>query len=76
MGAAESAGRDPAEIEMSATLERPLPESDEDSERLVAELTGFIDLGITNLVMDFGHPPTPEPVLRFVEQVMSPLRAG
>jgi len=76
VNAAEAAGRDPADIEMSTTLERPLPETDEDSEQLVEELGGFVELGITNLVMDFGHPPAPDPVLRFVEQVMNPLRAA
>jgi hypothetical protein len=26
--------------------------------------------------MDFGHPQSTEPVLRFVEEVMAPLRRG
>jgi hypothetical protein len=26
--------------------------------------------------MDFGHPQSTEPVLRFVEEVMVPLRRG
>jgi alkanesulfonate monooxygenase SsuD/methylene tetrahydromethanopterin reductase-like flavin-dependent oxidoreductase (luciferase family) len=72
---AERAGRDPDAIEVSVTLERPLPETDEDSERLVAELAHRADLGVQHVVMDFGHPRSTEPVLRFVEQVMHTLRA-
>lgn len=74
--AAEGAGRDPASIEVSVTLERTLPESDEDSERLVEDLAHRADLGVHHVVMDFGHPPSTEPVLRFAEQVIAPLRPG
>jgi alkanesulfonate monooxygenase SsuD/methylene tetrahydromethanopterin reductase-like flavin-dependent oxidoreductase (luciferase family) len=75
-GAAERAGRDPASIVVSTTLERPLPESDDDSARLVHELSRWADLGVEHFVMDFGHPTSTEPILRFVEQVIRPLRAG
>jgi alkanesulfonate monooxygenase SsuD/methylene tetrahydromethanopterin reductase-like flavin-dependent oxidoreductase (luciferase family) len=73
--AAEQAGRDPDEIEVSVTLERALPESDEDSAKLVDELAHRRDLGVDHFVMDFGHPQSTEPVLRFAEQVIAPLRA-
>ncbi|MCU1393315.1 MAG: putative oxidoreductase [Ilumatobacteraceae bacterium] len=73
--AAEGAGRDPAAIEVTVTLERSLPETDEASERLVAELAHRADLGAQHFVMDFGHPPSMEPVLRFAEEVIAPLRA-
>ena len=72
---AESAGRDPDEIVVSTTLERALPENDTDSEVLVDLLGGFIDLGVSHFVMDFGHPKSIEPVLRFAEQVIAPLRS-
>ncbi len=72
---ADKAGRDPDSIEVSTTLERPLPESDDDSAKLVAELRRWTDLGVQHVVMDFGHPRSTEPVLRFVEQVIAPLRA-
>ena len=36
---AEEAGRDPASIEVSVTLERALPETDDDSARLVEEMS-------------------------------------
>ncbi|TCK24557.1 LLM class flavin-dependent oxidoreductase [Pseudonocardia endophytica] len=72
---AEQAGRDPASIEVSVTLERALPGSDEDSEKLVDELAGQAARGVRHVVMDFGHPTSTEPVLRFAEQVIAPLRS-
>ena len=74
--AAEKAGRDPSAIEVSVTLEKSLPETDADSAELVDVLGHKIALGVQHFVMDFGHPPSAEPVQRFVEQVMAPLRAG
>ena len=71
--AAEKAGRNPGDIEVSTTLERPLPESDEDSERLVAQISHLADLGVQHFVMDFGNPKETEPIHRFVEQVIRPL---
>lgn len=73
--AAEKAGRDPAAIEVSTTLERPLPTTDEDSMKLLAEMAHLADLGVQHFVMDFGHPQSTEPIHRFVEQVIRPLRA-
>jgi alkanesulfonate monooxygenase SsuD/methylene tetrahydromethanopterin reductase-like flavin-dependent oxidoreductase (luciferase family) len=73
---AETAGRDPDEIEMSITVERPLPESDADSESLLEHLASLQSLGVEHFVMDFGHPQSTDPVMRFVEQVMPPLRAA
>ena len=73
--AAEQAGRDPGSIEVTTTVERPLPETDEDSERLVEQLGHLADLGVQHFVMDFGNPRTVEPIHRFAEQVIAPLRA-
>lgn len=73
---AEAAGRDPEEIEMSITVERPLPESDAESESLLEHLAGLNSLGVEHFVMDFGHPQAIDPVLRFVDQVMAPLRSA
>ncbi|MDP2290054.1 MAG: LLM class flavin-dependent oxidoreductase [Actinomycetota bacterium] len=73
--AAEKAGRDPAEIEVTTTVERPLPETDADSEQLVEQLRHMAALGVQHFVMDFGNPKATEPILRFVEQVIGPLRA-
>jgi hypothetical protein len=56
------------------TLERALPESDADSERLVEELAAKVEVGVDHFVMDFGNPASTEPVLRFAEQVIAPLR--
>ena len=71
---AEAAGRDPASIEVSVTLERALPDSDQDSAKLVEDLAEHVERGARHLVMDFGHPRSTEPVLRFAEQVIAPLR--
>ena len=74
--AAEQAGRDPGDIEVSVTLERSLPESDDDSARLLDGLAHRAELGVQHFVMDFGHPQSTEPVLRFAEQVITPLKAA
>lgn len=71
---AERAGRDPGAIEISNTVERPLPESDADSAALLELLAHRADLGVQHFVMDFGHPRSLEPIHRFVEQVMGPLK--
>ena len=70
---AEAAGRDPSSIEISTTVESPLPESDKDAEQLVERLAHLADLGVQHFVMDFGHPQSTEPIQRFVEQVKLPL---
>ena len=33
-------------------------------------------LGVSHFVLDFGHPQSTEPVHRFVEQVMNPMRTA
>jgi alkanesulfonate monooxygenase SsuD/methylene tetrahydromethanopterin reductase-like flavin-dependent oxidoreductase (luciferase family) len=71
---AETAGRDPDSIETGITIERALPESDDDSDRFVESIGHWRDLGVDHFVMDFGNPPDTEPILRFSEQVISPLR--
>lgn len=73
--AAERAGRTMADIEISTTIECPLPETDAESEQLVARLGHLADLGVQHFVMDFGNPRATEPIQRFVEQVIRPLRA-
>lgn len=73
--AAEKAGRDPAHIEVTTTVESPLPETDADSEQLVEQLGHMAALGVQHFVMDFGNPRATEPIHRFVEQVIGPLRA-
>ena len=71
---AENAGRNPDDIEVSTTLEQALPETDAESAALVELLAHKADLGVQHFVMDFGHPQSPEPALRFAEQVIKPLR--
>lgn len=74
--AAEKAGRDPYDIVCSTTIERGLPESDEDSEKWIESLDKRAELGIGHFVLDFGHPLSTEPVERFAEQVLAPLRSS
>jgi hypothetical protein len=40
----------------------------------VEELSHRADLGVQHFVMDFGNPKTTEPILRFAEQVIAPLK--
>lgn len=72
---AESAGRAPSDIEVSSTFERSLPETDAESAELLEFLAHRAEMGVEHFVMDFGHPLTDEHVLRFVEQVMTPLKS-
>jgi alkanesulfonate monooxygenase SsuD/methylene tetrahydromethanopterin reductase-like flavin-dependent oxidoreductase (luciferase family) len=72
---AEQAGRNPNDIEIIVTVERPLPTTDTESEALRAELAHLRSLGVDHFVLDFGHPLTTEHVHRVVEQVLTPLRS-
>jgi alkanesulfonate monooxygenase SsuD/methylene tetrahydromethanopterin reductase-like flavin-dependent oxidoreductase (luciferase family) len=72
---AVAAGRDPFAIEMSVTSAGDLPESDAASEEWVQRLMHLAELGVTHFIMDFGHPLDAEPALRFVEQVIAPMKA-
>jgi alkanesulfonate monooxygenase SsuD/methylene tetrahydromethanopterin reductase-like flavin-dependent oxidoreductase (luciferase family) len=74
--AAAAAGRDPADIESCVTLAGDLPETDEAAEQWLARLRRIAELGVSYFVLDFGHPPDPEPALRFAEQVIAPMRSG
>ncbi|MGI9616941.1 MAG: hypothetical protein ACR2QO_28755, partial [Acidimicrobiales bacterium] len=65
----------PAAIRPSTTLERALPDTDAESAEVLELLNGKYELGVRHFVLDFGHPQSTEPVLRFVEQVMAPMRA-
>ena len=72
---AEGAGRDPSAIVLTVTREAPLPETSEESTRWCEELRAWADEGVGHVLLDFGHVRATEPVLRFVEEVMNPLRA-
>ena len=74
LAAADKAGRHPSDIEITTTIERPLPTTDAESEKMLADLAHIHALGVDHFVMDFGHPQSTEPVMRFIEQVMTPLR--
>ena len=72
---AEKAGRDPLSIEVGTTIERPyrrpMPKA-----RRSSSTSPIWELEITHFTMDFGHPLTPEHVLRFAEQVIDVMRAS
>ncbi|NDH11397.1 MAG: hypothetical protein EBY44_06660 [Actinobacteria bacterium] len=46
------------------------------AEALLEHLSHLRELEITHFTMDFGHPLTPEHVLRFAEQVIDVMRAS
>jgi alkanesulfonate monooxygenase SsuD/methylene tetrahydromethanopterin reductase-like flavin-dependent oxidoreductase (luciferase family) len=73
---AEKSGRNPSDIQISLTVEKPLPNTDDESEMLRTQLQVMADHGVEHFVMDFGHPQSTEPVLRFAEQVMQSMKAA
>jgi alkanesulfonate monooxygenase SsuD/methylene tetrahydromethanopterin reductase-like flavin-dependent oxidoreductase (luciferase family) len=73
---AEAAGRDPSKIVLTVTREAPLPKNGDDSKRWIDDVAAFQKEGVSHILGDFGHVTATEPVLRFVEEVMKPLRAG
>lgn len=73
---AEAAGRDPSKIVLTVTREAALPKNSDDSKRWIDDIASFQKEGVSHFLGDFGHVTATEPVLRFVEEVMTPLRAG
>ena len=71
---AEQAGRDPASIVQTVTFEAPLPQTSDESRQWVEKLHAWSAEGVIYPVLDFGHVTSTEPVMRFVEEVMTPLR--
>src|SRR5262245_55548603 len=66
--AAEATGRDPAAIESCVTVAGDLPESDDASQEWIERIAHLVELGVSYVVLDFGHPLDPEPAIRFGEQ--------
>ena len=62
------------DIEITVTVSGAAPESDADSDQWTERLTHLADLGASHFVMELGHPLRVDPVLRFVEQVVAPMR--
>ena len=71
---AEEADRNPCAIETGITIERPLPETDDESAELLELIGRRREAGVDHFVMDFGNPSSIDPILRFSEQVIAPLR--
>ena len=64
----------PQTIETGITIERALPETDAESAELHDLVAGWHEIGVDHFVMDFGNPASTEPIVRFAEQVIAPLR--
>lgn len=73
---AAAAGRDPAAITITVTREAPLPASRDEAAAWVEELRRWAAEGVRHFLLDFGHVTSTEPVARFAEEVIAPLRAG
>ena len=73
---AAKAGRQPSDITISVTREAPLPTTSAESEQWRETLQHWATLGVRSFVCDFGHVTSTEPVLRFAEEVIKPMRAG
>ncbi|MGA0185110.1 MAG: LLM class flavin-dependent oxidoreductase [Ilumatobacteraceae bacterium] len=73
---AERAGRDPLDVEISLTIEKGLPESDAEADQLLEELQRLVEVGVRHFVLDFGHPQSVEPVLRFADRVIRPMKSS
>jgi alkanesulfonate monooxygenase SsuD/methylene tetrahydromethanopterin reductase-like flavin-dependent oxidoreductase (luciferase family) len=73
----EAAGRDPGEIVHTYfKTDCFLPASPADSARWLDELRPLVELGVTHLMLDFGHVTSAEPIARFAAEVIAPLNAG
>jgi hypothetical protein len=59
---------------LTVTREAPLPQTSDASARWVEELRTWATEGFSHILLDFGHVTDTEPVQRFVEEVMAPLR--
>jgi hypothetical protein len=53
-----------------------LPESAPESAQWVARLRPLVGLGVRQFILEFGHVRNPDPVRRFAEEVIAPLREG
>lgn len=73
---AVAAGRDPAAITQSFTIENAtLPESADEVALWLKQLRPLIDLGVRQFILGFGPEIEAEAVRRFAGQVIAPLRA-
>ena len=52
-----------------------MPNTDDESASFRDDLEHMASLRVRHFVMDFGHPQSTAPVLRFVEQVLEPVKA-
>ena len=72
---AARAGRAADAITITATREAPLPTTSAESDEWLQTLSGWAEMGVRHFVLDFGHVTSTEPVLRFADEVIKPLKA-
>ena len=71
---ASAAGRDPATIVQTLAINGPrLPRSSDDSARWLDLLRPLITLGVTHVILE-GRTTSLEPIERFAEEVITPLK--
>ena len=56
------------------TREAPLPQNSAESAQWLETQQHWASLGVRQFVLDFGHVASTEPVLRFAEEVIWPVR--
>ncbi len=70
------AGRAADAVTISVTREAPLPTTTAESEAWRELLESWAELGVRHFTCDFGHVTSTEPVLRFAEEVIKPMKAA
>jgi alkanesulfonate monooxygenase SsuD/methylene tetrahydromethanopterin reductase-like flavin-dependent oxidoreductase (luciferase family) len=73
---AAGAGRSPDAITITATREAPLPNTSAESAAWLEILSKWAEIGVRHFVLDFGHVTSIEPVLRFADEVIKPLKTS
>jgi alkanesulfonate monooxygenase SsuD/methylene tetrahydromethanopterin reductase-like flavin-dependent oxidoreductase (luciferase family) len=72
---AASCGRDPSAVGLTVTHDLGWPESAAESAAKLRELRTWVDEGVSYFLCEVGHVRSIETVRRFVEEVITPLRA-
>ncbi len=72
---AAQSGRDPDEIVLTVTHDLTFPASAAESAAKLAELRSWVDEGVGYFLFEVGHVDSTAAIPRFVEEVMTPLRA-
>jgi hypothetical protein len=76
INSAVAAGRQPSDIVVTVTREAPLPTNSAESENWLSFVHDWSTAGVDYFLLDFGHVTATDPVLRFVDEVIRPAKAG